>query len=145
MTQILIGSTRGNQLAVMAGRGKNGATGELLRQLLAQDRALAQVKIGSCTGNGSSLNVTIQSGFQPSAVLLYRVNGSAFYLGDGAVGDGKALYIRGNASVPQSMGVIASLGLYLQSNGFSLGSTLSVNGKAMGYIAFRSAPTQDAG
>lgn len=138
----LTAAAAAEQKAVQAGKGRPQKASELLRTLLAQDRALQQVKIGSCTGNGSSLNVTIQSGWTPGALLLYRAGGSAIYIGDGAIGSGKAVYVRGNAAVPQSMGVIGSLGIYLQSNGFSLGSTISVSAKSFGYVAFRTMPTQ---
>lgn len=138
----LMSVAKAAQLTVQSGKGNLKATGKSIEQLFAQDRAQTQVKIGSCTGNGSSLNVTVQSGWAPNAVLLFRALGSQVHIGHAAIGDGKSLYIRGNASAPQSMGVLASLGIYLQSNGFSLGSTLAVSGKSYGYIAFRSAPTQ---
>lgn len=128
------------QLANMAGRGGLQQTGKLLKQLGDQSESQTQVRIGSCIGNGSSLNVTIGTNWTPAAILLFRASGSQIHIGHAAIGDGKSLYIRGNASVPQSMGVVGSLGIYLQSNGFSLGSTISVNAKSYGYIAFRSGP-----
>jgi len=140
----LLSATKGEQLSKQGGKGNLNATGKLLRQLLAQDRALTTVKIGSMSGSTSSISVTIQSGFTPTAVVVFTALGSAVYIGHGAIGDGKAMYIRGNASIPQSMGIIASQGIYLQSNGFSIGSQITNAAlQSYGYMAFKSAPGQE--
>lgn len=139
----LLASAAAEQKAIQAGKGRPGKASELLRSLLAQDRALQQIKVGSMSGSTSSISVTIQTNWTPDAVMVFTALGSAMYVGHGAIGDGKAMYVRGNASVPQSMGILSSQGIYLQSNGFSLGS--QITGAALqsyGYIAFRSMPTQ---
>lgn len=142
-TQTLINIVKGNQMAVQAGKGNLGAVGKLFVQLLAQDRGQQQVMIGSCSGSTSSISVTIQSNWTPDAVVLLARNGSGLWVGHGQIGDGDAFYLRGNASVPQSMGVLGSQGIYLQSNGFSIGSKITnAAAGSYGYIAFRGSPTQ---
>lgn len=141
----LVAAAAAEQKAVQAGKGRPQKASELLRTLLAQDRALQQVKIGSMSGSTSSISVTIQSGWTPGAVMVFTALGSAMWVGHGAIGDGKAMYIRGNAAVPQSMGLLAAQGIYLQSNGFSIGSQITLAAlQSYGYIAFRSMPTQSA-
>jgi len=141
---VLIGTKKGSQAANMVGRGSNKAAADMIRQLLGNARGLQQVAIGSIDGTGSSANEVIQTNWRPDAVVLFRALGSGVYVGHDTLGDGKAFYIRGNASVPSSMGLIASLGIYMQSNGFGLGSVLSVSGKSYGYIAYRNMPSQAA-
>lgn len=138
------------KLANEAGRGNLKATNTAIRNLDAGDRALQsqinrttnQIKVGTLICSGASTNITIGSNWTPDALLLARHRGSAMYLGTGAIGDGQAVFVRTQTNGGgASMGLIASLGIYLQSNGFGLGSTLAVNAKSYGYIAFRSGPT----
>jgi len=141
-------TTKANQLAVQVGHGNNRAAGTVARALFESARGNQQVRTGTCTGNGSNLNEIVQSTalgtWTPNCVVLVRNFGSAVYIGHDGIGAAKAAYIRGDASTPDSMGLEATLGVTMRSNGFSIGDTISVSAKVYSYIAFRAAPEQSA-
>lgn len=96
-------------------------------------RALNEGVIGSYTGTGAAVTVTL--GFKPFMVIAYNeTDADVMWFHIQGLADGKAVQIANHDTTQISL--LASNGITLSTTGFTAGTTLSESGDTIRYIAF---------
>lgn len=97
------------------------------------------VKVGTTTGTGAALNISL--GFAPAYVKVWNItDGDIIHEWWTGMTDGHALQSGNHASTQfsriTSNGISAYAGSSTASDGFTLGTAISENGKTLGYLAY---------